>query len=44
MTFMNGRPCKCWIHLKNKPNEPCLGHGEGCPCEELKNDKDNTTA
>jgi hypothetical protein len=34
------KPCACDVHLKmdatRKDAIPCIGHGVGCPCTELK--------
>lgn len=27
--------CECHIHLRNIPDVPCSGHGEGCPCMQI---------
>lgn len=28
--------CMCKIHVQHQTPLRCLGHGEGCPCSEVK--------
>ena len=32
--------CGCEIHLRNKPDEYCLGHQGDCPCSKKKEENE----